>query len=92
MRKPMLLLLPMKECMKSLFANILSFPRREEPDVVRLREITAAQIPMADPAEVEISDVRRGNETLFWKAGYRTRSYRCHADGSFLRVTVTRAG
>lgn len=82
----------MKERMKSLFANILSFPRREAPDVARLREITAAQIPMAEAAEVEISDVRRGNETLFWRATYRARSYHCHADGLFLRVTVTRAG
>lgn len=82
----------MKERMKSLFANVLGFPRREDTDIAKLRGLTAAQIPMAEPTEVEISDVRRGNETVFWRARYRARIYNCHADGLFLDVTVTRVG
>jgi hypothetical protein len=82
----------MKERMKSLFANVLGFPRKEDTDIGKLRALTAAQIPMAEPTEVEISDVRRGNETVFWRAKYRARNYNCHADGLFLDVTVTRVG
>ena len=78
--------------MKSLFANVLGFSRKGEPDVARLRVVTAAQIPMAEPAEVEVSEVRRGNETVFWRARCRGRCYHCHSDGSFLDVTVTRVG
>lgn len=78
--------------MKSLFANVLGFPRRDKADIAKLRALTAAQIPMAEPTEVEISDVRRGNETVFWRAKHRTRSYNCHADGLFLDVTVIRVG
>ncbi len=31
--------------MKSLFANVLGFSRKGEPDVARLRVVTAAHIP-----------------------------------------------
>lgn len=82
----------MRDGIKSLLANVLGFSRKDEPDVARLRAVTAAQIPLATPAEVEISEVRRGNETIFWRALCRGRCYHCHSGGSFCDVTVTRVG
>ncbi|WP_153811280.1 hypothetical protein [Terrimicrobium sacchariphilum] len=78
--------------MKSLFANVLGFARRSTPDSARLRVVTAAQIPGAEPAEVEITEVRCGNETVSWRAMYRSRYYHCHSDGECAAAMVTRVG
>jgi len=88
----MVRILSMKDRMKDLVANVLGFHRKEQPDLSRLRAITAAQIPMSQLSEVEICDVRQGNETVFWRANYRARSYNCHSDALFQYVTVTRVG
>ncbi len=85
-------ILSMRERIKTVLANVLGFSRRNEPDVARLRAVTAAQIPLAAPGEVEISEVRCGNETVFWRARCRGRCYHCHSGGSFCDVTVTRVG
>ncbi len=47
---------------------------------------------LAEPSQVQIHDVRCGHETVSWRAIYRTRHYHAHADGLFLRVTLTRVG
>jgi len=78
--------------MKSLFANVLGFARRDTPDLARLRLVTAAQIPGAEAAEVEISEVRCGNETVSWRARYRSRCYHCHSGGACVDAMVTRVG
>ncbi|PTX95852.1 hypothetical protein DB345_08545 [Spartobacteria bacterium LR76] len=78
--------------MKSLFVNVLGFPCKEDAGIAKLMAFTAAQIFMAEVLGVEISDVRRGNETVFWRVKYRARNYNCHSDGLFLDVAVTRVG
>lgn len=82
----------MMERLLSLLAKILGFARQDAPDLARLREVTAAQIPGAVPDEVEISEVRCGNESMFWRARYGTRCYHCHAVGACSEAMVTRVG
>ena len=82
----------MKERIKGYFRSVLGLSRRDSPDIAKLKAITAAQIPLADASEVEIRDVMCGNETISWRATYRKRHFRGHADGLFLRVILTRVG
>jgi hypothetical protein len=82
----------MKLRIKSVIEKAFGFSSREYSDVTKLRGITAAQIPLSEPSEIEIQDVRRGIQTISWRASYRGKNYSGHADGLFLQVTFTRIG